>query len=198
SNGNSFDIFLLDMIMPDMNGISLAREIAKKVKAPIIIFLTASKDHALEAYGVRAIRYLLKPVDTDSLSEAITLAYSQLKSRKKEKTFCIKTADGIQKIKYSHILYAEMAMRAIHIYKFDGNKIVSNIMRKSFEEEMAPLLNDKCFVQIHKSYIVNMDYIDTLGKSELTLFTGTKLPISRNHQSGTKKKFMEYFYSHIT
>lgn len=84
------DIYILDMIMSEKSGIDIGTLIRSSNKESIIIYITSSDDFAMEAYGVRAVRYLLKPVSEEQFCEALTYALS-LTKLEKEITYPVKT-----------------------------------------------------------------------------------------------------------
>ena len=89
-SGNIFNLLLLDILMPELNGIELAREIRKYNEDAAMIFLTNSKDHALEAYGVSAVQYILKPVKESVLFPVLDKVIPMI-NQKKESCFLFST-----------------------------------------------------------------------------------------------------------
>ena len=163
-----FDLLLLDVYMPQILGTEIAKELRKKGDQSRIVFLTSSRNHAIDAFAVRASDYLLKPIKQESLvstlDEIIPAIYE-----KESRLFTVKTADGIINIEYNRILYIELNERRLNIYTTDGRRIRSVILRGAFEQEISPLIDDSRFVHCQKSYIVNMNHVRTMENDRFKL-----------------------------
>ena len=190
--GNGSDVYMLDVLMPGKNGIEVAGEIKTFEQEPSIIYLTSSPDYALAAYGVHAVRYLLKPIKKEELYEAVNAAVEKQSAKKTDKHFCLKTSDGLICFAQKNILYAECYRRMILLHTVDGQTVSSVCIRNSFEGELKELLDADNFLQTHKSYIVNMDYIESFKQGEVHLLTGDVIRISKNRQSYVKKCVLKY------
>ena len=110
TEGKLTDIYILDMLMPRRTGIDIGNLIRTAGCESVIIYITSSEDHALDAYGVRAVRYLLKPVDENKLFEALDYSLSYAKLRV-DSLYLIKTKEGLVQRPYSKIEYLSL----IHI-----------------------------------------------------------------------------------
>ena len=190
--GNSPDVYMLDVLMPEIGGIELAREIRSKDRNPSIIYLTSSPDYALEAYGVHAVRYLIKPIAANEFKEAVDAAIENSRLRKGDRNFCMKTPGGRRCFAHHNILYAECYRRMVMLHTVDGEAVTSVCIRNSFEQELEDLLMAENFLQTHKSYVVNMDYIESFRQGELTLTSGDMVRISKNRQGEVKKRVLKY------
>lgn len=188
---NFSDIFILDMLMPLQSGIDLAKLIRQKKEECTIIFTTSSEDYALQAFGVRAIRYLVKPLDEISFFEAINYALS-FRNIKKESLYPVKTKEGIQTISCFDIEYVENSSRIIQVYLNHGGIVKSVFIRKTFEEEAIDLIQNKNFIQVHKSFIVNMQYINKLLQDEIIMENGNHIPVSKKKSSEVKRIYLSY------
>lgn len=183
------DIYILDIIMSDISGIDLGREIRKKSEKSIIIYITESDQFALDAYDILAIRYLLKPVAEDRLFEALDYALSQIQD-KRETFFTVKTKNGLESVPYREIEYIENSSRKLEIHLTDGRKITSIYIRKSFEDETKEFLNTGNFLCVHKSFLVNLNYVRKLNQTNVVMNSGTSIPVSRKSASQVKKNYL--------
>ena len=113
-------------------------------------------------------------------------------SKKKDKHFCLKTSEGLLCFSHKNILYAECFRRMVLLHTVDGKSVKSVCIRNSFEGELSELLAADNFLQTHKSYIVNMDYIDSFRQGEVRLISGDVIRISKNRQSQVKKCVLKY------
>lgn len=166
------DILLLDIAMPDMNGLEVGFELRKRNKDYRIIMLTGLKEKAAESLKIGAFRFVEKPIETgEKLFEAIDSALA--------------TFIGYKKIsvKYKY--------KAVDIYQYQIDYIkamggyVNIHAGKIVYESIKPLkvlkeeLDSRMFIQTDKSYIVNMSVINKVGKNSVTLTNGDVIPVSR-------------------
>ena len=190
-NGRSFDLYLLDVIMPQVTGIQLGNAIRRRDLEAAIVYITSYREYAFEAYGLHAIRYLTKPIQQEELWSALDFSYS-LFLNKRSPTMIVKGYGTLTSVTISNIMYAENDVREVFFSLRDGKKIVGVRREGSFEDAVAPLLNMSYFVQVHKSYCVNLYHIDTLHADKITMDDGAMIPISRKHLSLVKNKYMEF------
>lgn len=185
-----YQIYFLDILMPDMDGIEIGKVIRKQNERAIIIYLTSSVDYALQAFGVFAQRYLLKPIKQKEFYEAMNFAVEQ--TLQKQKILHINTADGIRGILYDKIEYIENVSRTLHISEMDGESVISRFLRRSFESDMAELLENENFIQVHKSFIINLRWIKLYSQSQIVMCSEKLIPISRSKQTEVKRAYLQY------
>ena len=188
--GSSYQIYILDMLMPQIDGIEIGQAIRRQDAHATIIYLTSTMDFAYQAFGVYAQRYLLKPLKEDELYEAMDFAVAN--AFQTQMALHVKTADGIQQIFYRDIEYVENASRALHIFAADGTETVSRLLRKSFEDDIGSLLKSDSFIQPHKSFIVNLAFISLYGTNQITMRSGTQIPISKSRKTEVKRAYLKY------
>ncbi len=189
-----FQIYILDMLMPQMNGIELGQSVRKADAQAVIIYLTSTMDFAYQAFGVFAQRYLLKPLKEPELYEAMDFAAANI--HKLHMALNVNTSDDIQRVFYHEIEYVENAARALHIFATDGKEIVSRLLRRSFENDMECLLQSREFIQTHKSFIVNLNYVKLYSQGQITMRSGAQIPVSKSRQSETKRAYLQYISEH--
>ncbi len=185
------DIYILDMIMSEKTGLDIGRQIRQGGSENVIIYITSSDDFALDAYNVHAARYLLKPLKETELFEALNHALSAAEV-KKDPLYLVKTRDGLVSVPYSRIEYVENTSRILDVHLTDGTDIRSIFIRKSFDEEIRDLLLDNCFLQVHKSYIVNMNYIKQLMPNSILTEHGASIPVSKTRAANVKKEYLTF------
>lgn len=183
------DIYILDMIMSKKTGIDIGSEIRRIGRESVIVYITSSDDFAFQAYGVRAIRYLLKPVSEEQFFEALDYALSLTKTEK-ELIYSVKTKNGLVAVPYSKIEYIENYSRVLNIWLTDGELIKSIFIRKSFNEEIKEIAEDKNFVQVHKSFLINMRYVKKLTQKTVLMESGKSIPVSKNRAADVKKEYL--------
>ena len=183
------DIYILDMIMSKKTGIDIGSEIRRIGRESVIVYITSSDDFAFQAYGVRAIRYLLKPVSEEQFFEALDYALSLTKTEK-ELIYSVKTKNGLVAVPYSKIEYIENYSRVLNIWLTDGELIKSIFIRKSFNDEIKEIAEDKNFIQVHKSFLINMLYVKKLTQKTVLMESGKSIPVSKNRAADVKKEYL--------
>ncbi len=186
------DVYLLDILFPDGNGIELAREIRLRYHHNPIIFITSSKEDTLNAFNVFALRYFVKPVRPKPFFETMDYAVARL-MEDAPKYFMINTIEGKQKLRFSSIMYVERKNQNLHITTNTGKVYESVTLRESFSSRLAPLLADDRFVQTHVSFVVNLDAVDVYQKDQMVMQDGRQIPISRNFSTAVKERYLSYF-----
>jgi len=189
--GNLFDLFLLDILMPGLNGIELAKEIRKQNNDAAIIFLTQSMDYTFDAFRVSATQYLLKPVKERTLFPILDKIISLLK-QEKERYFTLSMPESTVKIPHSSIICVEFADRKLNVYLNNGSVKVSKCLRTSFSNAIAPLLQDGRFFHVHQSFIVNIDHVLELKSNSFIAVNDIEVPIPRNKYATAKAKYFSF------
>ena len=156
-----FDIYLLDILMPHMTGMQLAREIRTFDHAADIIFLTTSSDFAVESYTVKATNYLMKPVSSNAFF----------------------------KVPLSELIYVEAQNRKVIYYTSGREQIVCTEL---FSSVCDSLLQHREFIQVHRSFLVNMNYIRSIGTIDMCLHNGTNVPLAQRRVADIKKHYLAF------
>ena len=175
--------------MSNTTGIDLGNEIRKISSDNAIIYITSSDDFALDAFHIHAVRYLLKPVQAAQFFEALDFAFSYA-DLKKGPMYPIKTKNGLQSVSCSKIEYVENASRMLNVHLTDGNVITSIFIRKSFEEELGKLIHNQCFMQVHKSFLINFNHVKKLEGSSIIMSSGANIPVSKKNISNVKRQYL--------
>ena len=184
----SFDIYCLDIVMPVLSGIDVAKTIRNFDKSAHIIFLSHSPEFALESYSVNATNYLLKPVVKDKFFTALDELLERM-SVEQEACLIVKSSVGIEKILVSNIAYAEIIGKKVLYYLISGKIVQCN---QIFFDVCSRLLNFPSYLKPHRSYIVNMMYIDSIEALEITMQTGSVIPLPRGKLKEIKRKYLNY------
>jgi len=187
--GRQFDIYCLDIIMPGHTGIDVAKEIRNFDKTAPILFFTSSTEFALESYSVKAINYILKPITKEKLFFSFDEILDQLKTYQNEDAIIVKSSEGIQKILISNLTFVEVTGRNV-LYHLRSGKIIK--CTESFSSVCDTLLKYKCFIKPHRSYLVNMQYVDTIENHQITLQTLSSIPIAQGKTKEIKQQYLNY------
>ena len=175
---NQYHIIFLDVNMEEIDGIETAKEIRKITKDVFIVFVTAFITYALEGYKVDAVRYLIK--DHESLEK---MDYEE-----NEMTFDFQ--EGKTTISLENILYIESNLHRLIFYMAGEDAVHYTIYTKL--DDVAESLQNKGFCRIHKSYLVNLKYVESVERYRAVLSNGKSLAISKARFLDTRNEFACY------
>lgn len=189
----SFDLYLLDILMPALDGMALAKEIRSFDKASPIIFLTTAPEFALESYEVKAANYLLKPLKKETLFSALDDIFAQ-QSQKQESYIIVKCSQGLRKLFLSQLVYAEAYGRKVLYYLCSGETIECS---SPFSSVSSELLKNPEFIQSHRSYLVNMHYIRTIKTTDIELLDQIHIPLAQRRLSQIKQHYLAFLMGEL-
>ena len=185
-----FTLYLLDVMMPGMDGMEAAREIRCFDAAADLVFLTSSPSFAYESYSVRALEYLLKPVNREHLFPILDRL--SLQEQKPWEGLTLKSGTMLIRIPFSQLAYVEVNGKHLYFNLTDGQvREVAGALR----DYESLLLSRPEFARIHRSYIVNMMQIEELSPSGIRTFTGQNLPVSRLLYSQLQKDYLRLMFA---
>jgi DNA-binding LytR/AlgR family response regulator len=187
--GTIYDIYLLDIYMPGISGMSIATELRSRgVKSPVI-FLTSSTDHALEAFGVDATHYLLKPYTKDSFYVGMDKAMQSIASHKNDSVI-LKVDNDYRSIPVSKLIYCEAEDKYQRLYLENGEKLLIRISGT----ELYKLLSEfDSFYHCGRAHIINLNHISRVTQSGAVFKSGMQLSLPHTVLAGLKKAFFDYF-----
>lgn len=183
-----FDIILLDVVMPLLNGIDTTKELRGQDNTVRIVFLTSSPEFAVDSYTVKASNYLLKPVDAAALYRCLDELYADI--RQKARSIIVQGSNAAYRVELDSIEHIEAQNKHVLFALSDGRTIQSVDPLYSLEGKL--LLSDG-FFKCHRSYIVNIHQIDTYTAKEIKMRSGCRIPISRT----CRKEFEAAYFSAI-
>ena len=183
------DLIILDVIMPLFNGMDTARELRSQDETVPIIFLTSSREFAVDSYDVKAFSYLLKPVDAEKLFSVLDDFQKTLNLPKN--TFTAQTGDGFLQIMVSDVDYLEAQNKQVLFHMSDGRMIAVHELFSRCAEKFSP---ENGFCRCHRSYIVNLSRIKQFTKSEITTFSHALIPISRNSYAAFRETYFQHMF----
>lgn len=190
--GKRFDIMILDILMPGENGIEIARNIRASGTDTEIIFLTSSPEYAVDSYEVKAQNYLLKPVTEEKFFASIDSILAELDEKDTASFIIYTTEKQYSRIRVSSLVYGEVTHRTITLHLADQT-MISAVMTFTEFQDILKAYPD--FIYPHRSYAVNMNYIQYVTKSDIILTDGQKIPLSRNNYTKISEQFLNFAYT---
>jgi two-component system response regulator LytT len=183
------DLIFVDIQMPDLSGIEFTRLMEK---GPKVIFTTAYEKYALDGYKLEIVDYLLKPFSYEEFLKAVQkveklIALEQnatIKVDANSEFLFLKSDYKIKRLNFNDILYIEGLKDYVKVYTRNQPKpVLSLTTLKSLEAKLPA----NRFMRVHRSFIVNLEKIDTIERSRI-IFGKTYIPVSDQY----KEKFQEY------
>jgi two-component system, LytTR family, response regulator LytT len=183
------DLIFIDIQMPDLTGIEFTRSISR---GPKVIFTTAYEKYALEGFRLDVVDYLLKPFSYEEFFKAaqkairlIRLEHKSLNQVEINNEFLfLKSEYKVKRINFHDILYIEGLKDYVKVFtKNDPKPILSLTSLKILETKLP----DKLFLRVHRSFIVNLEKIDTIERSRI-VFGKVYIPVGDQY----KDKFQEF------
>lgn len=178
-----FDLLILDIEMGTLSGMDLAGKIREENEEIPILFITGYETYMAQGYEVSAIQYLLKPMNKDKLFAVLDKLQ---KGKKIEQKMPFQTEDGMLFLKPSQIWYVEASGHYSMMHTVDG----SYQLRHSFTEVLKMLGSRTEFVHCHRSYLVNLQHVSAITRTELILDSPVKIPISRSSYKSVNQAFI--------
>jgi DNA-binding LytR/AlgR family response regulator len=189
--GKRFNLYLLDIIMPKLDGVALAQQIRAIDSEASVVFLTQSEDFALEAYRVSAAQYIVKPVKKEDLFPILDKIIAGRKVE--EDLFYTLFAPGrTVNLLYSSIMVVEYIGRALRFYLTTEKYVESKTIRTAFGQAVEELLKDKRFLSVHQSFVINMSHVRELQNRCIYMNNGMEIPIPRPKYVAVKNAYLRY------
>ncbi len=185
-SSETFDIIFLDIIMDGLDGMRTARLVREEAFDKLLVFISASRDYVFDAYDVEAFQYLLKPVEDKKLKSVLRKAVR--KTEERSQAFIIVSRERQKKKLFlDDIYYFEIRGRMIDAHGRGGIF--------SYYEQIGILereLQGKGFVRCHKSYLVNLKYVDVYNRQELVLDNGERIAIAKRRYEVFCEAILKY------
>lgn len=187
-----FDLYILDCIMPEIDGIELGTALRRRDDQGMFFYLTTSPDFALDSYRVDAFDYLLKPIDEVLFFQSLDKAFSFF-SRAMQKMVPVKTADSIRILPIADILYAERTGKQIYYYLTDDTILTGITFNGSFKDAANDLLSHNGMLLVGSSFVVNLSHVTQVTKTDMILTGNLHVPIPRRKYDAVKKEWAAFW-----
>lgn len=189
--GVRWDILFLDVIMPGENGISVAKEIRQYDNNIKIIFFTFSSEFAVESYVVGAYYYQLKPISPENFFRLLDAVIAECE-RVQQASLILRCKSGITRINLEKLEYCEVIGRILVFYLENGTVLESTGSLDELCGKLAPYGN---FLRPHRSFLINMEYIQNISYKAITMESLAQIPIPHGKCSEIKNQYLEYAFS---
>lgn len=189
------DLVFMDIYMPDKkrNSYPLGMEAAKKLRnmnyKGKIVFLTTSKEYALEAFDVDALQYLVKPVSEEKFFLLLNNLLKGIEEERK-KHILLKIDGRFVRVPLNDIVYCEAQGKTQCLYLVNGSPYV---LRMTMTEIYEQLSHYQEFVRVGVGFIVNLGYIGSLNAKEIHMDNGMKIYLPRGTYKGLREQYFRYY-----
>jgi DNA-binding LytR/AlgR family response regulator len=191
----AFDVMLIDIRMPGLDGLELARVLDRFASRPAVVFVTAYDEHALDAFDVGAVGYLLKPIDRERLERVLQRIVSEQHEGPGElEMLPVEQAGATRFVARSEVRFVEAAGDYVRVHLRDRSSHLVRIPMAVLEEQWT----DHGFARVHRSYIVSLRDIRELRTDEngtAVLVDGRVVPVSRRHLRELRDRLVRHVRS---
>lgn len=184
------DLVFMDIYMPGESGIETAEKLRQMGYKCHIIFLTTSRQHALEAFGVEAFSYLVKPLVPEQLYHVLDKAWQKL-GEEQMQYLSVQEENHTRRILLSDILYCEAQRKKQRIYLKEGDSVCMNLTLARLCEMLSPYRE---FTRLGASYIVNLAHIERMNTQMLQLDNGETIYLPRGSYKALREKYFDYYF----
>lgn len=182
----NFDIIFLDIIMCGLDGMKTAQMFRKRAFDKILIFVSSSREYVFDAYDVEAFYYLLKPIDDRKLERVLERAVRKMENSSQEFMIVSKERQK-RKLYLDEIYYFEIKGRVVELHAAEGIF--------AYYEQIGILenrLREKGFFRCHKSYLVNLKYVEGYSRQEIILENGERIMIAKRRYEEFCQEILKY------
>lgn len=188
--GARFDVLMLDVLMPGENGIEAAEEIRGYDSNVKIIFLTSSAEFAVESYRVGAYYYQLKPIRGESLFRLLDSALDDCE-KERGRSLILRCKSGITRVELRQLEYCEVIRRALLLHLTNGTVLESVGSLDELYRQLEPFGG---FLRPHRSYIVNLDHVQTVSARAIIMSGQAEIPLPRGKHNEVKDAFLAHAF----
>ena len=185
TRNKSYDIIIMDIEMPLLDGMSAAEEIRKSDDEVIIIFVTSMAQYAIKGYEVGALDYLLKPVSYFALSQRLNKAISRL-SKSTAQYIAVKVSRGVKKINIADIKYVESKKNLLIYHTLDGEISTYSTLKVAEAE-----LKDMTFSKGNNGCLINLRHVDAV-RDGCAVVGGAHIPLSRSRKGDFEAALVKF------
>lgn len=180
-----YDLILLDIEMPEVNGMDAANQIRNMDQDVVMMFITNIASYAIRGYEVGALDYVMKPITYYGFAMRLGRALKRVQ-QSVQRPILLPLSDGVKKLRIQQIYYVEVQNRILHFYTDEGEYTIRGTMQKVEES-----LSGHSFAKCNHWYIVNLRHVTEVRKN-IAVVAGHELEISRRNRTPFMKALAEY------
>ena len=180
------DLLFMDIDLGDGCGIELAKEVKKTDSGTCVIFVTAHPEYVEESFEVEPVYFLVKPIRPDSFRRAMDRAMERLVAERQKSRLTVTFQNRVSAVALRDISYIEFSVRSATIHA-DPRVLRTYEKLSSLQQRV-----DSRFIQCHKSYLVNMDYVIGFQGNTLELCGGVEIPVSQSRAKVTRETLLHH------
>lgn len=187
--GLRYELYLIELAaVARPEGLTAAAELRRRGRRAPLAFVARTPAHAYSAYRVDAMQYLLLPVPPEQLMALLARATEP----EYGPAIPVATASGLRVLPFADIEYLECTHHVVHFHLASGEDVPSLSVRVPFAQVAQPLLADERFVQLHRSYVVNLAAVSQLAASEFWMQSGARVPVPRGREPAARTALRDY------
>lgn len=183
-----FDLLLLDIDMPELDGISFARQLREQSDKVDIMYISNREDRVFDSLRVSPVGFIRKSRFLEDMSEVVGSYLTARRDRSRHSVVVLRDRGAVYPVQVARIIYIEgqRKRQLVHIEGQDAPITLTRTMTELEEE-----LSGEGFIRIHKGYLVNYRYIQMIDAGEVVLTNGERLPVSRRKEREAKSRLLE-------
>lgn len=187
--GLRYELYLIELAaIARPEGLAAAAELRRRGRRAPLAFVARTPAHAYSAYRVDAMQYLLLPVPPEQLDALLARATEP----EYGPAIPVATASGLRVLPFADIEYLECTHHVVHFHLASGEDVPSLSVRVPFAQVAQPLLADERFVQLHRSYVVNLAAVSQLAAGEFWMQSGARVPVPRGREPAARTALKDY------
>lgn len=187
SSPQHYDMVFMDIYLTGISGMETVRELGSDASRQVV-FTTTSREHAVEAFGLDAAHYLIKPLTEENVADALSRCLARI-GVPTDKIITFKSTQGIQPVAMMNIIYIEVFNKISIVHIRTGDIHVYTPLDAIFE-----MLDNKCFLKVQRSFVVNMNDVESFLTDRVILQNGVEIMLSRSNRQELKDKYQKFLF----
>lgn len=180
-----YDIVFLDIDMPEITGLQIAKEMLSFANKPLLVFVTNQDALVYQSFQYHPFSFIRKNYFNEEIERVLLSAIQEL--LKKDYRYVFRYESELMSLALSEILYFEACGNYLNIYTHNNSYRCRETMANMEKE-----ISERGFIRIHKGFLLNQEAVFRIGRDEVSLMDGTVLPIGRSNKDAVKQKLMRY------
>lgn len=185
-----YDLYLLDVLMPHLSGVEVAQKLRERGERAQVLFLTVSREYAVDAFAVKASGYLVKPIQKEAFDREVLECVRRLAPRDNP-AIVLKTKAGLRRVGVRELVLVESFNHCRVCTLAEGDTVETAVTLSALQEQLREY---PCFARPHRAYLVNLDFAQGLTRTELLMTGGRRVPVSRNAYGRLKRIYLNYIF----